>query len=160
MILGLGGFHLVCDARNAESVAQLRLRKHREEKPLAVMALNPASLDEFACIGAQESELLQSVAAPIVLCRKAEMELRGIAPGLLWLGTMLASTPLQLLLWHEACGRPHGTAWLDEPNSLLLVATSANPYGEPLVCGNAEALERLQGIADFYMMHEREKVVR
>lgn len=159
-IKGLGGFHLVCDARNAESVAQLRLRKQREEKPLAVMALNPASLDEFACIDTPERDLLYSIAAPIVLCRKSEMELSGIAPGLLWLGTMLASTPLQLLLWHEACGRPHGTAWLDEPNSLLLVATSANPYGEPLVCGNTEALERLQGIADFYLMHDRDIVVR
>ena len=159
-IKGLGGFHLVCDARNADAVAELRRRKQREEKPLAVMALNAVSLKQYARIAEQERDLLQSVEAPIVLCGKAGLELPGIAPGLTWLGAMLPSTPLQLLLWHEAGGRPAGTAWMDEPSDLLLVMSSANPHGEPLVSGNDEAQARLAGIADAFLMHDRDIVVR
>lgn len=159
-IKGLGGFHLACDARNAEAVVELRQRKQREAKPFAVMGLNPASLAEFACIGASEAQLLREIAAPIVLCAKGSRELPGIAPGLAWLGAMLPATPLHLLLWHEAAGRPAGTAWLNETSDLLLVMTSANPHGEPLVIGNGEALERLSGIADAFLLHDRDIVVR
>jgi len=163
-IKGLGGFHLACDARNAGAVAELRRRKQREEKPFAVMALNADSLRDFARIGTAETELLTSTAAPIVLCPKGERELLGIAPGLAWLGVMLPATPLQLLLWHEAAGRPAGSGWLAEPSDLLLVMTSANPHGEPLVIGNDEALARLAGadgkIADAFLMHNRDIVVR
>ncbi len=159
-IKGLGGFHLVCDARNPQSVAELRQRKQREEKPLAVMALNTASLQQYAHIDEEERDLLQGVEAPIVLCRTKKLDLPGIAPGLAWLGAMLPSNPLQLLLWHEACGRPSGTAWLVEPNDLLLVMSSANPHGEPLVSGNNEALHRLTGIADAFLLHDRDIVVR
>jgi hydrogenase maturation protein HypF len=159
-IKGLGGFHLVCDARNAQAVAQLRLRKAREEKPLAVMALNAASVASFAQVGAHELALLNSPESPIVLCRKAAGDLPGIAPGLAWLGVMLPSTPLQLLFWHEACGRPSGTTWMHDAHELLLVMSSANPQGEPLVCDNEEALQRLSGIADAVLMHNRDIVVR
>jgi hydrogenase maturation protein HypF len=159
-IKGLGGFHLACDARNAAAVAELRERKQREEKPFAVMGLNAASLAEPARIGPGELALLHSVAAPIVLCPKGGSELKGIAPGLAWLGVMLPATPLHLLLWHEAAGRPAGTDWLSAPSDLLLVMTSANPQGEPLVIANAEALERLAGIADAYLMHDRDIVIR
>lgn len=159
-IKGVGGFHLACDARNADAVAELRERKQREAKPFAVMGLNAASLADFARVGEDESELLQSVAAPIVLCPKGARELPGIAPGLAWLGAMLPGTPLHLLLWHEAAGRPDGTAWINEPSDLLLVMTSANPHGEPLVIANAEALERLSGIADAYLLHDRDIVIR
>ena len=163
-IKGLGGFHLACDARNAGAVAELRRRKQREEKPFAVMALNADSLRDFARIGTAETELLTSTAAPIVLCPKGERELLGIAPGLAWLGVMLPATPLHLLLWHEAAGRPAGSGWLAEPSDLLLVMTSANPHGEPLVIGNDEALARLAGadgkIADAFLMHNRDIVVR
>ena len=159
-IKGLGGFHLACDARNAEAVAELRERKQREAKPFAVMGLNVASLADFARIGGEESALLHSVAAPIVLCPKGGQELAGIAPGLAWLGAMLPATPVHLLLWHEAAGRPGGTAWLQEPSELLLVMTSANPHGEPLVIANDEALERLSGIADAYLLHDRDIVIR
>jgi hydrogenase maturation protein HypF len=159
-IKGLGGFHLACDARNAGAVAELRERKQREEKPFAVMGLNAASLAEFARIGEGELALLNSVAAPIVLCAKGSAELKGIAPGLAWLGVMLPTTPLHLLLWHEAAGRPAGTDWLTQTNDLLLVMTSANPQGEPLVIANDEALERLSGIADAYLVHDREIVIR
>ncbi|MBK6355283.1 MAG: carbamoyltransferase HypF [Betaproteobacteria bacterium] len=159
-IKGLGGFHLACDARNAAAVAELRERKQREEKPFAVMGLNAASLAEFARIGAGERALLHSIAAPIVLCPKGDTDLKGIAPGLAWLGAMLPATPLHLLLWHEAAGRPPGTDWLNEKSELLLVMTSANPQGEPLVIGNDEALERLNGIADAYLLHDRDIVIR
>ena len=159
-IKGLGGFHLACDARNASAVAELRERKQREEKPFAVMGLNAASLAEYARIGADELALLQSFAAPIVLCPKGNSELKGIAPGLAWLGAMLPATPLHLLLWHEAAGRPAGIDWLAQTSELLLVMTSANPQGEPLVIANDEALERLSGIADAYLVHDRDIVIR
>ena len=159
-IKGLGGFHLACDAGNAEAVAELRQRKLREQKPFAVMALNAASLTAYARIGDDELALLRRAAAPIVLCRKGDTELPGIAPNLGEIGVMLPSTPLHLLLWHEAAGRPAGTDWLAAANDLRLVMTSANPQGEPLVVGNDEALTRLSGIADAYLLHDRTIVVR
>ncbi|RKT51330.1 hydrogenase maturation protein HypF [Azonexus fungiphilus] len=159
-IKGLGGFHLACDARNPDAVAELRRRKAREAKPFAVMGLNPGALAAFAEFGDGERALFADLAAPIVLCRKGAGELAGVAPGLPWLGVMRPATPLHLLLWHEAAGRPAGTAWLAEENDLLLVMTSANPQGEPLVTGNAEALQRLNGIADAFLMHDRDIVVR
>ena len=159
-IKGLGGFHLACDARQAGTVAELRRRKQREAKPFAVMGLNPASLAAVARIGNDEQALLHSMAAPIVLCPQGDSELTGIAPGLTHMGIMLPATPLHLLLWHEAAGRPFGIDWLTEPGDLLLVMTSANPHGEPLVIGNDEALERLSGIADAWLVHDRDIVVR
>ena len=159
-IKGLGGFHLACDARNAAAVAALRQRKQREQKPFAVMALNAASLADYAQIGLEEQALLQDLAAPIVLCAKGESELPGVAPGLAWFGALLPATPLHLLLWHEAAGRPSGIDWLNQPSELLLVMTSANPQGEPLVTGNQEALNRLSGIADAFLLHDRNIVIR
>jgi hydrogenase maturation protein HypF len=162
-IKGLGGFHLVCDARRARAVAELRARKHRDEKPFALMFANCASIEPFASVGPAERVLLQARERPIVLLDKrpgADDALPGIAPGLASLGCMLPYTPLQWLLFHEAAGRPSGTAWLAEPQPLVLVMTSANPGGEPLVIDNGEAVARLGGIADAFLMHDRDILVR
>ncbi|MCK6404514.1 MAG: carbamoyltransferase HypF [Rhodocyclaceae bacterium] len=162
-IKGLGGFHLVCDATNAEAVASLRERKAREEKPFAVMVANLASLSSLVQVSIGEPALLEAPERPIVLMKKrnaTDEKLPGVAPGLAWLGIMLPYTPLHYLLFHEAAGRPQGLGWLDRPQALQLVMTSANPGGEPLVIGNDEALLRLSDIADAFLMHDRDIVVR
>ena len=142
-IKGLGGFHLVCDAQNTATVARLRQRKQRDAKPFALMVANLASLTGWVESSAIEQQLLQSPQRPIVLLRQSAASMQNladIAPGLAHLGVMLPYTPLQYLLFHEAAGRPAGTAWLGQPHPLRLVMTSANPGGEPLVMGDAEAV--------------------
>ena len=161
-VKGLGGFHLVCDARNAQAVATLRERKAREEKPFAVMVANVASARQWTQTTPADEATLEAVERGIVLLRKhagCDEALEGVAPGLAWLGTMLPYTPLHYLLFHEAAGRPDGTAWLAQVQQPVLVMTSANPGGEPLVTGNAEAVARLAGIADAFLVHDRDIVV-
>lgn len=162
-IKGLGGFHLACDARNAEAVARLRLRKNREAKPFAVMLANVASVATYAQVSETERALLASRERPIVLLRSTATcapALPGVAPGLLNLGVMLPTTPIHYLLFHEAAGRPAGSAWLTEPQALVLVMTSANPGGEPIVRDTEEAHTRLAGIADAFLDHDRDIVAR
>lgn len=162
-IKGLGGYHLACDAGNAEAVARLRERKNREEKPFAVMFANAASVAQLAEMDDAERALLESRERPVVLLQKREgcdAALPGIAPGLAELGAMLPCTPIQFLLFHEAAGRPAGTDWIAVPQRLTLVMTSANPGGEPIVREDEEALARLNGIADAWLMHDREIVTR
>lgn len=163
-VKGLGGFHLVCEATNASAVARLRSRKAREAKPLAVMVANLESAERFAKITPAAREALSRVEAPIVLCDKlAETDalLPGVAPGLTALGLMLPYTPVHWLLFFEAAGRPQaGLAAMDERIDLALVMTSANPAGEPLVTGNDEAYERLSGIADAFLVHDRDILLR
>ena len=162
-IKGLGGFHLACDARNSAAVARLRLRKNREAKPFAVMTANVASLSPYASVSAQERALLEGRERPVVLLRAQSpglQALEGVAPALLNLGVMLPSTPIHFLLFHEAAGRPGGTDWLSAAQALVLVMTSANPGGEPIVRDTTEARSRLAGIADALLDHDREIVAR
>jgi hydrogenase maturation protein HypF len=158
-VKGLGGFHLACDATNAEAVARLRARKRRPQKPFAVMAPNLASLKAWVEISPEAEARLASPARPIVLC-PLKAALPGIAPGLDLAGVMLPSTPMQWLLFHEAAGRPPGLAWTQEAQEALFVMTSGNAGGNPLAAGNAEALEGLKGIADGFWLNERPIAVR
>jgi hydrogenase maturation protein HypF len=158
-VKGIGGFHLVCDARNAAAVARLRSGKQREEKPFAVMVLNTLSARKFAQFREQDAALLETGERPIVLLRQSpacEAALPGIAPGLSSIGLMLPFAPLHYLLFHELLGKPEGTDWLQLAIPLALVMTSANPGGEPLVKDDVEARKSLSGLADAFLTHDRD----
>jgi len=159
-IKGLGGFHLACDARNAQAVARLRRRKRRDAKPFAVMVLNVASAQRLADLCAAERALLRSHARPVVLARARPGLPAAVAGGLPTVGVMLAYAPVHHLIFHEAAGRPRGTDWLHAAHPLALVMTSANPAGEPLVIGDEEARARLAGIADAIVGHDRPILTR
>jgi hydrogenase maturation protein HypF len=141
---GLGGFHLACDAGNAEAVARLRERKRRYAKPFALMARDIAMIERYCSVSVHAAELLRSPEAPIVVLQtdRAERLPAAIAPDLDLLGFMLPYTPLHVLLM-EALDRP-------------VVMTSANLSSEPQVIANQEAREKLRGIADLFLMHDRE----
>ncbi len=142
-VKGIGGFHLMVDATNDAAVRELRRRKHREEKPLAVMYPALSHLHRDAFVSPAEEALLLGPSAPIVLLRRRpEAGLApSLAPGNPWIGALLPYSPLHHLLLARVA-RP-------------LVATSANLSEEPLCTDNAEALERLSGIADLFLMHDR-----
>ena len=164
-VKGIGGFHLVCDASNAQAVRRLRERKGRNEKPLAVMCVGVASAKLIAEVNEAEEKLLAGTARPIVLLKKKEDiaasgAFPGIADKLSEIGVMLPYTPLHALLFHALLGEPEGTAWMEAPENLFLVMTSANPGGEPLVMGNEEAMERLSEIADVLLLHNRDILIR
>lgn len=153
---GLGGFHLACDATNESTVSRLRRTKHRVAKPFAVMVANVASARNFAEIAPEETSLLTSPARPVVLIKgKSEVLAPSVAPRLDTLGLMLPSTPIHYLLFHEAAGRPTGTAWLEEPQDLVLIMTSANRSGEPILTDDVEARAALVGVADVVVGHDR-----
>ena len=145
-VKGIGGFHLACDATNAEAVERLRERKHRPGKPLAVMARDLATVRSFAVVSPAEEAALAQPARPIVLLRKApSAALAGaVAPGLDEIGVMLPYTPLHHLLLDPVDGAPQ-----------VLVMTSGNLADEPLCYRNRDARTRLQGIADAFLMHDR-----
>jgi hydrogenase maturation protein HypF len=142
-VKALGGFHLACDASNADAVARLRRAKRRDAKPFALMARDMDVIRRFATVAPDEAAALQSAAAPIVvLDALAPDALPGVAPGLATLGFMLPGTPLHHLLLHG----------VDRP----LVMTSGNLSDEPQCIGNAEALQRLHGVAESFLLHDRD----
>ena len=151
---GIGGFHLLCDASNASAIGELRRRKNREAKPFAIMLANAASVEKFAMPSEAESALLRHPARPVVLMRSRGALPDVLAPGMTRLGVMLAYAPVHHLLFHAAGGVR------DEAQTFALVATSANPGGEPLITENAQAHERLAGIADLIVTHDRDIVMR
>jgi hydrogenase maturation protein HypF len=141
---GVGGFQLLVDATDAAAVARLRRRKHRPAKPFALLVADPSRMASHCRIDAREEEALRDPAAPIVLLRRrpeAVEALPGVAPGSAALGVMLSASPLHHLLIGPF-GRP-------------LVATSGNRSGEPLCTDPDEAVERLAGIADAFLVHNR-----
>lgn len=143
-VKGLGGFHLVVDAANNEAVKRLRTRKHREEKPFALMAGDMAAIEAFAHVAPEEARLLNSFKRPIVLLRKQEGH--GLSPRVSpknrYFGTMLPYTPLHYLLF------AHGFE--------ALVMTSGNRSEEPIAIDNTDALHRLSPIADYFLVHNRD----
>ncbi|PKR91122.1 carbamoyltransferase HypF [Pleomorphomonas diazotrophica] len=158
---GIGGFHLVCDARNAEAVSALRARKAREFKPFALMVANAASISAIAEASPEEKKLCSSTARPIVLMRaKPGVMAPAVSPGLSRVGVMLAYAPVHHLLFAALAGHDFAGHDPHAANDFVLVATSANPGGEPLVVDDEDATRRLVGIADLIVTHDRAIVVR
>ena len=143
-VKGLGGFHLMVDARDSRAVAELRRRKRREDKPLAVMFPDLGILESVCFVSEQERRLLTSPESPIVLLEKRfdnDLLCEEIAPGNPYIGAMLPYTPLHSLLLSEI-GFP-------------VVATSGNLSDEPICIDDHEALCRLGNIADHFLVHDR-----
>ena len=147
-VKGLGGFHLITDARSDDAVLRLRGRKHREEKPFALMYPSLEMVQRDCAPSRLERRALESPEAPIVLLERGRTAgaahgsiASAVAPGITRLGIMLPYTPLHHLLLAE-CGFP-------------VVATSGNRSDEPICTGTGRALERLRGIADCYLVHDR-----
>ena len=140
-IKGLGGYHVACDARNEAAVESLRARKFRKEKPFAVMAKDLATAHTLAEIDIEAGMLLRSPARPITLV-PAKAEIPGVAPGNKEIGIMLPYTPLHQLLFDA--GAP-----------AVLVMTSGNRSNEPIAYQDADAEQRLAGIADAFLIGER-----
>lgn len=141
---GVGGYHLVCDALQENAVQTLRQRKGRPRKPLAVMAGSLETAKQYVYISEKEEELLLSPARPIVLLRKVTEHntvAPSVAPGMETLGILLPYAPYHYSL---------------VPFNALWVMTSANRSDDPVLYNDAQALEELQGIADYILTHNRE----
>ncbi|MGA2112165.1 MAG: carbamoyltransferase HypF [Anaerolineales bacterium] len=145
-IRGLGGFHLACDATRSEPVAELRRRKLRVDKPFALMVWNLAAAQSISDIGPQEAGWIQGQERPILLLPRKEGAsiAREVAPGQRTLGVMLPYTPLHYLLLEPA-----------EKYPPALVMTSGNLSEEPIAINLEEARQRLAGVADAFLMHDR-----
>ncbi|TRZ51310.1 MAG: carbamoyltransferase HypF, partial [Dehalococcoidia bacterium] len=141
---GLGGFQLAGDATSEEAVNRLRTRKRRPAKPLAIMMATLGEIEKHCLVSPEERKLLQSPECPIVLLRWKHSSSNvspAVAPNLKYLGVMLPYTPLHHLLLQET--------------GLPLVMTSGNLSEEPIAKDNDEALRRLGGIADYFLLHNR-----
>ncbi len=144
VLRGLGGFHLACDATNSKAVSELRVRKRRPDKPFAIMLATMQEIEKHCQVSPEEKGLLQSPQCPIVLLRwKRDLSSISpvVAPNLKYMGVMLPYTPLHHLLLSET--------------GIPLVMTSGNLSEEPIAKDNDEALRRLKGIADYFLLHNR-----
>lgn len=160
---GLGGYQLICDARNKTAVTQLRARKNRDTKPFALMVANLLSAKSIVQLSDQEHVLLENAARPIVVLKKNEGASdysSEIAPGLTTLGVMLPYTPLHYLIFNAFAGNTNGCQWLNEFQTMVLVVTSANLGGEPLIIENQNAEQELKHIADKLVSYNRPIVTR
>ncbi len=143
-VKGLGGFHLACDAGNAGAVAALRRRKRRSDKPFAIMARDVEAAEALCEVSPEAREVLLGSRRPIVIMTKRESALpEAVAPGNRTLGVMLPYTPLHHLLF-------------DRADYSALVMTSGNLSEEPIVVANGEARQRLDGVADWFLDHDRD----
>ncbi len=153
-IKGLGGFHLACDAWNAEAVERLRRKKNRPHKPLALMVSDLEAARLLVDMRRMEEDLLCSPAHPIVLCRKKNSGLpEALAPDTDLLGIMLPYTPL-----HEVLFRLYAPLRTDRPAALVM--TSGNRGGEPICLAGREAVTRLADIAEAFLFHNRDILIR
>lgn len=143
-IKGLGGYHLACDASNEEAVLLLRRRKNRPNRPLAVMAASIDIVDSICITSSPEVNALKSPEAPIVVLKKRQGNhlADGLAPNMNTLGVMLPYTPLHHLLF-------------DEGKVSVMVMTSANPSGLPMLFKDDDAFSYLEGIADYVLSNNR-----
>ena len=141
---GLGGFQLACDAANTDAVRALRERKRRPDKPFALMMRDMEEVRRHCSADEEESRLLRGPEAPIVLLRRKDGSSASplVAPGNRYLGVMLPYTPIHHLLLADF-GRP-------------LVMTSGNLSEEPIAKDNEEARLRLGGLADYFLVHNRD----
>ncbi len=153
-IKGLGGFHLACDATNQQAVERMRMRKHREQKPLAVMVPDAETAQRLGLMSERARELLTSPQTPILLVRKRHPEglAAAIAPDSSDYGLMLPYTPIHHLLLRKG-------SRLQETAFTALVMTSGNISDEPLCISNDEALARLGDMADAFLLHDRDILV-
>jgi len=147
-IKGLGGFHLACDATNEDAVMELRSRKLRVDKPFALMMANIETIEDNCIINQKERDLLLSRQHPIVLVKRKNTSKisKSVAPYQDKLGVMLPYTPLHQLL-------------MSGPDDVLIL-TSANASGLPIIKDDDEAITNLKGIADYYLTHNRHIVQR
>ena len=153
-VKGLGGFHLVCDAGSNLAVDELRQRKHRPDKPLAVMVADMDTARRLAHISPAEEEWMTGIRRPILLtAKKRPFPLAGqVAPDTDFIGMMLPYTPLHHILLHDYAELKGAEA--------ALIMTSGNMSSEPICLDNGEALERLAGIADIFLFHNRDILIR
>ncbi|TGB98142.1 carbamoyltransferase HypF [Escherichia sp. E2661] len=143
-IKSLGGFHLVVDASNVDAVRELRRRKRRDAKPFAVMVADSESAARWAVVTPDDISLLESGPRPIVLLRKRSQTLpEVVAPKNPNLGVMLPSTPVQHML-------------LADPELPVVIMTSGNISGQPIVIDNNDAIEQLGKIADYFVLNNRD----
>jgi hydrogenase maturation protein HypF len=149
-VKGIGGFHLACRAEDERAVATLRVRKHREDKPFALMAASTDELERLVVLRAPERALLRSPQRPIVLARRrADAPVaQAVAPRSPELGVMLPYSPLHQLLAADFARGLDGAGG-------ALVMTSGNVSDEPIAYRDEEALERLGAIADLFLLHDR-----
>ena len=160
-IKGTGCFHLFCDARNTEAVTLLRTRKNRFNKPFPIMFANALSATRYVQVSVGEPGLLNLPERPIVLLKKrqrCDTEFAKVAPELPWIGVVLPFSPIHYLIFHEAAGRPTHLDWLDQTQNFALLMSSANLGREPPAIDNESALQRLAGVADAFIVHDREIV--